>query len=104
MAGKASIEFNFRKAVSQAERLDQAADQLNRLSNNQFGNIMQGLAANWRGENASLYLDKGGRLQRQMDGTAKELHHIASDIRRIAKRLYDAEMEALRIAQKRDYR
>lgn len=103
MAGRASIEFNFRKAVSQADRLDQTADRLNRLANNQFGNTLQGLAASWKGENASMYLDKGDRLQGQMDGTAKELHRIASDIRRIAKRMYDAEMEALRIAQKRDY-
>ena len=103
MGGRASIEFDFKKAANQADRLDDAADQLSRLSDNKFGNIMQGLAANWKGENASLYLDKGSRLQGQMDGTAKELHNIASDIRRIAKRLYDAEMAALRIAEKRDY-
>ncbi|MBO5474618.1 MAG: WXG100 family type VII secretion target [Lachnospiraceae bacterium] len=103
MAGRASIEFNFRKAMEQAEQLEGTAERLSRLSNYQFENTMQQLAANWKGENASEYMNKGDRLQQQMNGTAKELYNIAADIRRVAKRLYQAEMEALRIAQKRDY-
>lgn len=103
MAGKESIEFDFRKAKNQAKQLDEVADRLSQLSDRKFANAMQRLAANWKGENASLYLEKGGRLQEQMDGTVRELHSIASDIRRIAKRLYDAEMAAISLAQKRDY-
>lgn len=103
MASRASIEFDFHKAEAQADKLDTVADQLTRLSDHKFGNAMQHLSSNWKGENASLYLDKGGRLQEQMDGTAKELHSIASDIRTIARRIYEAEMRALRIAEQREY-
>lgn len=103
MASRESIEFDFRKAEAQADKLDTVADQLTRLSDNKFGSAMQHLSSNWKGENASLYLDKGGRLQEQMDGTAKELHSIAADIRTIAKRIYEAEMRALRIAEHREY-
>ena len=103
MASKASIEFDFQKAKAQADKLDTIADQLNGLSDHKFGDAMQNLSSNWKGENASLYLDKGGRLQEQMDGTAKELHSIASDIRTIAGRIYAAEMNALKIAEQREY-
>lgn len=103
MASRASIEFDFRKATAQADRLDAVADQLNMLSDNRFGGTMQHLSSNWKGENASLYLAKGGKLQEQMNGTSRELHSIASDIRTVARRLYEAEMRALRIAEHREY-
>lgn len=103
MASRASIEFDFRKATAQADRLDAVADQLNLLSDKKFGGTMQHLSSNWKGENASLYLAKGGKLQGQMDATSRELHSIAADIRAVAKRLYEAEMRALRIAEHRDY-
>ena len=103
MASKASIEFDFRKAKAQADKMDAVADQLNTLSDSKFGGTMQHLSSNWKGENASLYLAKGGKLQDQMDATARELHSIAADIRTVAKRLYEAEMRALQIAQHREY-
>lgn len=103
MASRASIEFDFHKAQAQADKLDTVADQLARLSDHKFGSTMQHLSSNWKGENASLYLAKGRRLQEQMDGTARELHSIASEIRAVARRIYNAEMRALRIAQRRDY-
>lgn len=103
MASRHSIEFDFHKAEAQADKLDTIADQLAALSNRKFGNAMQHLSSNWKGENASLYLDKGGRLQEKMDGTAGELHSIASEIRSVARRIYEAEMEALRIAEHREY-
>ena len=103
MASRASIEFDFHKATAQADRLDTVADQLKMLSDNKFGGAMQHLSSNWKGENASLYLDKGGKLQEQMNATSRELYSIASDIRTVARRLYEAEMRALRIAEQREY-
>lgn len=103
MATRASIEFNFRKAMNQADQIDGIANSLSRLSRDRFGSTMQGISASWKGDNASLYLSKGEKLQGNMDGTASELHSIASDIRTVAKRLYRAEMAALAIAQRREY-
>lgn len=103
MASKASIEFDFHKATAQADRLDAVANQLNMLSDHKFGATMQHLSSNWKGENASMYLTKGGKLQEQMDATSRELHSIASDIRAVARRMYEAEMRALRIAEHREY-
>ncbi len=103
MATRQSIEFDFKKALAQADRIDGVADKLSNLSSRQFGATMQNLSANWKGENASGYLNKGVRLQNKMDSTVNELRNIAEDIRRIARTLYDAEMAALEIALRRQY-
>ncbi|MCI9464348.1 MAG: hypothetical protein HFI48_10765 [Lachnospiraceae bacterium] len=103
MATRATIEFSFRTALSQADTIDEIADNLSGLSRTDFENAMQNLSAGWKGENASLYLSKGSILQGKMDGTSNSLHAVASDIRAVAKRIYDAEMAALEIAQNRTY-
>lgn len=103
MATRESIEFDFRKALAQANKIEAIAERLGRLSGMEFGNTMQNLSSGWKGENASLYLTKGSRLQEKMNGTVKELYSVASSIREIAKRIYDAEMAALEIASRRTY-
>lgn len=103
MATRASIEFDFKQALSQADRIDEIADNLGNLAKVKFDGTMQNLAANWKGDNASLYLGKGERLQDNMSKTSGELHSIASDIRTVARRLYEAEMRALEIAKHREY-
>ena len=103
MATRATIEFNFRTALNQANKIDEIADNLSRLSGTDFGNVLQNLSAGWKGENASMYLSKGSILQGKMNTTSGSLHAVASDIRAIAKRLYDAEMAALAIAESRTY-
>lgn len=103
MATRESIEFDFRKALSEADIIDEIAERLGTLSNNKFENTMQNLAASWKGDNASSYLRKGEKLQSSMSRTSNELHSIATDIRTAARRLYEAEMAALEIAQRRDY-
>lgn len=103
MATREKIEFDFRQAMRQANKIDELANDLNRLSDKKFGGSLQNLASSWKGENASLYLTKGSSLQKKMNETAGELHAVAADIRTIAKRLYDAEMAALAIATTRTY-
>lgn len=101
---RASIEFDFRKAKQQAVRLDAAAEQLRRIANNNFQDTLQGISASWTGENSRHYLDKGMKLKNQMAQTARKLNGIASEIRTAAQRIYFAEMEALRIAEEREFR
>ncbi len=103
MATRQSIEFDFKQALAQADRIDSIADNLSNLSGKRFGATMQNLAANWKGNNASGYLSKGAKLQGKMNVTVNELRNTASDIRKIAKSLYDAEMAALEIASRREY-
>lgn len=103
MATRERIEFNFRQALGQADRIDEAAERLSRLSGREFRMSLDNLSANWRGDAASMYMTKGNRLQEQMDGTAKELHAAAAGIRTLARRMYNAEINAWRIAASRNY-
>jgi WXG100 family type VII secretion target len=103
MASRYSIEMDLKQAKKQANKLDDIANNISDLSNRKFENTLQNLSSSWKGGNASAYLNKGTKLQGQMNSTASELHSIASDIRRIAQRIYDAEMAALEIAENRTY-
>ena len=103
MASRTSIEFDFKQAMMQADRVDEIADSLSNLSGTKFQNTTQVLAINWKGDSASKYISKGGRLQNKMEKTANDLRDTADDIRKVAKALYDAEMAALDIATRRDY-
>lgn len=101
---EATIRFNFKKALQQAEQLDQIANNLSKLSTGDLNGTLQVVSANWKGQNASAYLEKGGKLQGNIKTSAKELHNVAADIRTIARRVYNAEMRALAIAQARKYK
>lgn len=103
MASRSKIQFDFNQAKKQAGRIDDIADGLSGLSKKKLENALQTLSNNWEGANASAYLSKGDRLQGEINSTVLELHSIASDIRTIAQRIYNAEMEALRIAEEREY-
>ena len=102
MSSRSEIRFNFRQALSQADDLDDLADRLVKLYGTTMENSMQLLAQAWKGENATAFLNKETILKGDIRKTASEIRDIASDIRSIARRVYNAEMEAWRIANERD--
>ena len=102
MSSRSEIRFNFRQALAQADRLDALADRLGKITGKTMENSMQMLTRAWKGDNANAFLRKEENLRKDIKGTAADLHDIADDIRRIARRVYEAEMEAWRIANERD--
>lgn len=104
MATRASIQFDFEQAKRQAAELDNIADNLSSLARDKLGGGLQALSQNWKGVNAASYMSKGSTLQGNMNSSSSQLHAIASDIRTIAQNIYNAEMEAIRIAEERAYR
>ena len=100
MSSRSEIRFNFNQALAQASELDSLADRLEQLEN-KTENSMQTLSAAWKGQNATAFLRKEDTIKKEVRKTAAEIHSIADDIRRIARRIYEAEMAALRIAQQR---
>lgn len=103
MATRDYIEMNFRQTLAQADKLDELAERLSNVSDKQFGGSLQNLAAGWKGENASIYMQKGAKLQNKMNASVKDLHDAAGRIRKAAQRLYAAEMAALAIVQTRGH-
>ena len=101
MSSRSEIRFDFRQANNQANDLDNVADRLEKLARNTMEASMRSLASAWKGQNATEFLSKEDRLQQDIQNTAAEIRGIASDIRIAAQRVYNAEMEALRIAEER---
>lgn len=99
MSNIGEIRFNYRLALAQATQLEGLAERAERLSKQKMEPTMQSLSAAWKGENATAFLKKEEQLQRQILVSASEIRGIASDIRTIARSVYNAEMEALRIAR-----
>lgn len=98
-----SIEFDFRQARQRADELDDIAANLERLAENDLQSSLQSLSTAWKGDSANLYLNKGSKLKEKMLKSVKELRKTSATIRKVAKRTYDAEMAAYRIAMARKY-
>ena len=90
----ALIEFDYDRAISQANRLENVAEDMKRLANSSVNNSLQEINASWTGENATAYIQKGYRLQEQISKTASELMIISESIRRVAERIKRAEDHA----------
>lgn len=101
MKSKSRIRMNFEKARNDAARIDQVASSLRALSRNQLNASINNLSAAWTGANSRIFLRKEGQLKGDIEQTARALNEIADDIRRIAKRVHDAEMRAYEIATRR---
>lgn len=101
MATRYSIQMDFDKANRQADELDDIANSVDREANRSLTDTLNALGNDWRGENADKYIKKGFTLKEGMNDTARSLRQAASTIRYVAKRIYDAEMENLRIAEER---
>lgn len=104
MKSASEIRFDFQQAIRRAEELENIAADLKQLASGELGEFLQNLSTAWKGEAANAYLQKGARLQDKILKSAKDLNSTASTIRSVAKRIYDAEMRAYRLAKQREYR
>ncbi len=89
------IRMDFNKANRQAAELDDLAEKIKRIGTNKLGDALNEVRASWTGENASMFIQKGNLVGNQLVNHSKNLRNTAATIRRIAKRIYDAEMAAL---------
>lgn len=102
MASREQIQMDFDRAERQAGELDNIANDLNRISDRELPDMLNRLGSDWKGDNAGQYIQKGVNLSDQMKGTVTSIRQTASTIRTIARNIYEAEMEALRIAEERE--
>ncbi|MDD6729102.1 MAG: WXG100 family type VII secretion target [Eubacteriales bacterium] len=99
MATYSSIKFDFAKAKQEAARLENAADELKKIANSSMDSALGTLSSGWKGESADLYMKKGAGVKEDLISTANDLYAVANSIRKTAQRIYNAEMEAKRLAE-----
>ncbi|MBD5459952.1 MAG: WXG100 family type VII secretion target [Lachnospiraceae bacterium] len=102
MASRYQIQMDFNKAGQKANDLDDIADRLSRIADTDLQNVLNSLGSDWKGDNAGAYIQKSQGVREHMQETVKDLRNTATTIRTIAKNIYDAEMEAVRIAEERE--
>lgn len=103
MKSDSEIKYDFAQANAKADELEQVAKKLKRLAQSDLEESLQILANAWHGEAAEVYIGKGSRLKERILLNADKLDSTAKTIRSTAKRTYDAEMRAYRIAKEREY-
>jgi len=102
MKSREQIKMDFKKARAEANQLERVADQLKTLASQKLEQSMQDLSLAWTGSNSRFFLRKESQLKEDIIETARTLYEIASEIRTIARRVYEAEMQAYAIAARRD--
>ncbi|SFL17581.1 hypothetical protein SAMN05216390_1137 [Lachnospiraceae bacterium KH1T2] len=101
MRSLAEITMDFALAKAQASNLEELAEQLSKMATDKLDSTLIQIAKDWTGENSQKYLRKGSTLEDKVKNTATNLKNIAALVRTIATNLYNAEMEAYRIAHRR---
>lgn len=101
MKSLSEINMDFNQAIQKAEELEEIAGEMKNLANNEFGTSLQNLSISWKSNTASSFSNKGVKLKEKINGSADELNNIARTIRTAAQLLYNAEMAAYYLAEKR---
>ena len=98
------IWVDFNNVNNQANRLDEIASKIETASQKDLMGNMSQLASCWISDSSNAYRKKGQNISNNLTSVAKNLRNTASTIRQMAKNTYDAEMQALQLAQMRQYK
>lgn len=97
------IEITFGNAMTQARQLDQCAEDMLRVANNNMGNIKGDISAAWQGESANAYIQKMDLTAGNIVKTAQRLQEIAQTLRTVANIFRNTELRAIELAEQRTY-
>ena len=101
MSSRSEINFQYSRAMKQAQQLDSAAARLKRAADNNMEAILNEVYLAWKSENTPLYIRKGQKVEQEIHAIAENLTKTANTIRTVAERLRAAELEAWRIAHEK---
>ncbi len=98
MKTQQQIQFDHTLALSQARQLESLSGGMESITRS-VDLAMQELSAAWKGESAGAYLRKGERVKNNIARIAADMQTIAEEIRVTANRVYQTELNAVKIAQ-----
>ena len=101
MASEQTIVFNYNKALQQANNLLEISNDIRKIATDKLEDSIQTIDKNWDGENSKKFINKNKKLQEKMKDSADDIKQISTAIKKMAKQIYDAEMESIRIARTR---
>ena len=95
------IEFDYNKIAKNAGELEELSARAKNIAGKEISESLTAISGSWESEGASVFLTNADKLKNDIEKTAVKIEKIAYEIRNKAKRLYDAEMEAEKIAETR---
>ncbi len=102
MKSRSAIEMDFNLAKSKANELENIANSVSNVSGN-LSSTLEGVPNVWSATGSStMYVQKGNEIAGQIQTSANNIQRTADTIRTIAQNVYNAEMEAVRIAEERE--
>lgn len=102
MANEFMIAFNYEKAVKQADELLDIAKDIHKVATDKLEPSIKIVDKNWDGASSKKFVAKSRQLKDKVVDSANDIQAIADSIKEMAKKIYDAEMEAIRIAKERE--
>lgn len=94
MKTQESIKIDFSNAIKQASNVDACVEDLRNVKSKLL-EIISELSGGWKGEAATIYLEKCEALAEKIEKSATNLSRISGTISYTAKVYYDAEKAAL---------
>lgn len=88
--------FNYDKAIRQAEQIESVVGNMNTLANSTLGGAIGAVNAAWDGASSDLFLRHCEETKEQILEKARQLAQAASKIREVARILREAEINARR--------
>ncbi|HIY30182.1 MAG TPA: hypothetical protein H9732_04690 [Candidatus Mediterraneibacter avicola] len=95
------LEFNFQKADSQIQRLEELAASIEELEKNSYTSTLQELSNAWKGAGADAYMRKAEKLRLKIHQAAVDLRQTAEVYRFAYAQVKAAEEFAAQIAVER---
>lgn len=100
---KMEILFNYKQAVEQAEKLETLSKRLIVIVDQNLEPATNTLKAVWESDYSWQYYKKADTVKENIKKSAENLNMIAVSIRKTAKIIRDAELEAWETAVNRSY-
>ena len=102
MVTLSEINFNYDRAVRQAERLEEMSARLERTADRDMEDLLDGIYRAWKSASATAYLRKGQKAEESVQAMAADLKKLARRIRTVAEQVRRAELEARRIVNEKN--
>ena len=79
------INIDYNDTINKANQLEELADRMIRLCNNDLQSALKATNANWNGETSKMYIKRLTSLHDKSMSQARSLKNVAASMRRRAK-------------------
>jgi uncharacterized protein YukE len=97
----AIMNFNYNKAIKQAEKIESVADDMQNIANRQFQTAINSISVCWKGDASAAFNRYCVATQTDMRAQSSKLLDLGKRIREVAKILKEAEEKALELQRQR---